>query len=93
MILIVGLAIGIFFVLRYADRIKKDPTKSLVYELKAENEARFRTSTDADDVTLTGMQKTVLAVFEVNNPTYVPPSIPAGFGLFAGALMGNMYNA
>src|SRR6185312_2777843 len=47
----------------YADRIKKDPTKSLVYELRAENEARFRTATDADDVTLTGMQKTVLAVF------------------------------
>ena len=62
-ILIVGLAIGIFFVLRYADRVKKDPTKSLVYEMRAENEARFRTATDADDVTLTGMQKTVLAVF------------------------------
>ena len=62
-ILIVGLAIGIFFVLRYADRIKKDPTKSVVYHLKAENEARFRTASDADAVTLTGMQKTVLAVF------------------------------
>ena len=62
-ILIVGLAIGIFFVLRYADRVKKDPTKSVVYHLKAENEARFRTATDADAVTLTGMQKTVLAVF------------------------------
>ena len=62
-ILIVGLAIGIFFVLRYADRVKKGPTKSLVYEMRAENEARFRTATDAADVTLTGMQKTVLAVF------------------------------
>ena len=41
-ILIVGLAIGIFFVLRYADRVKKDPSKSLVYDMKAENEARFR---------------------------------------------------
>ena len=62
-ILIVGLAIGIFFVLRYADRVKKDPSKSLVYDLKAENEARFRAATGAADVTLTGMQKTVLAVF------------------------------
>src|SRR6185436_17865807 len=41
-ILIVGLAIGIFFVLRYADRVKKDPTKSVVYAMKAENDARFR---------------------------------------------------
>ena len=40
-ILIVGLAIGIFFVMRYADRVKKDPSKSLVYDLKADNEAHF----------------------------------------------------
>ena len=33
-ILLVGLAIGIVFVLRYADRVKKDPTKSAVYDLK-----------------------------------------------------------
>ena len=46
-ILIVGLAIGIFFVLRYADRVKKDPSKSLVYDLKAENEARFRAESGA----------------------------------------------
>jgi uncharacterized ion transporter superfamily protein YfcC len=62
-ILIVGLAIGILFVLRYADRVKKDPSKSLVYDLKADNEARFRTATDAGDVTLSGRQKAILAVF------------------------------
>jgi uncharacterized ion transporter superfamily protein YfcC len=62
-ILIVGLVIGILFVLRYADRVKKDPAKSAVYDMKAENEARFRTVTDAGGVTLTGKQKTVLAVF------------------------------
>ena len=41
-ILIVGLVIGIFFVMRYADRVKQDPSKSLVYDLKADNEAHFR---------------------------------------------------
>ena len=41
-ILIAGLAIGIFFVLRYADRVKEDPSRSVVFHLKAENEARFR---------------------------------------------------
>jgi uncharacterized ion transporter superfamily protein YfcC len=62
-LLIAGLAIGIFFVLRYADRVKKDPTKSVVYDLKAENEARFLTATDDGSPTLTGTQKKVLAVF------------------------------
>jgi uncharacterized ion transporter superfamily protein YfcC len=62
-ILIVGLAIGIFFVLRYADRVKKDPSKSLVYHLKAENEARFRAESGAAVITMTGKQKVILAVF------------------------------
>ncbi len=62
-LLLVGLAIGIFFVLRYADRVKKDPTKSVVYDLKAENEARFRAASGEGEVTLTGTQKMVLAVF------------------------------
>jgi uncharacterized ion transporter superfamily protein YfcC len=62
-ILIVGLAIGIFFVLRYADRVRRDPSKSLVYELKADNEARFAAESDAGAVTMTGTQKAVLAVF------------------------------
>jgi uncharacterized ion transporter superfamily protein YfcC len=62
-ILIVGLAIGIFFVLRYADRVKRDPSKSLVYEMKTENEARFRAESQAGAVTMTHTQKTVLALF------------------------------
>ena len=40
-ILIVGLVIGIFFVMRYAERVEADPSKSLVYAKKEENEARF----------------------------------------------------
>jgi uncharacterized ion transporter superfamily protein YfcC len=62
-ILIVGLAIGIFFVLRYADRVKRDPSKSVVYDLKESNEARFRAESQAGAVTMTGKQKTILAVF------------------------------
>ena len=31
-ILLAGLAIGIPFVLRYADRVKRDPSKSVVYD-------------------------------------------------------------
>jgi uncharacterized ion transporter superfamily protein YfcC len=62
-ILIVGLAIGIFFVLRYAERVKKDPTKSVVYDLKEDNEARFRAESEAGQIELTGTHKVILGVF------------------------------
>jgi uncharacterized ion transporter superfamily protein YfcC len=62
-ILVVGLVIGIFFVLRYADRVRKDPTKSLVYDMKAENEAAFRASSSDGQMVLTGAQKVILVVF------------------------------
>ena len=62
-LLIGGLAIGVFFVLRYADRVKKDPSKSLVYDLRAENEARFRAGSGAAAVALSGKQKVILALF------------------------------
>jgi uncharacterized ion transporter superfamily protein YfcC len=62
-ILIVGLAIGIFFVLRYADHVKRDPSKSVVYDMKVENEARFRAESETGVVTLTGTHKVVLGVF------------------------------
>jgi uncharacterized ion transporter superfamily protein YfcC len=62
-ILIAGLAIGIFFVLRYADRVRRDPGKSVVYDMKAENEARFRAEGEAGEVALTGRHKVILAVF------------------------------
>jgi uncharacterized ion transporter superfamily protein YfcC len=62
-ILIVGLAIGIFFVLRYAERVKRDPSTSVVCEMKAENEARFRAESEAAGVAMSGTQKVVLVLF------------------------------
>jgi uncharacterized ion transporter superfamily protein YfcC len=50
-------------VLRYADKVKKDPSKSLVYSLKDENEARFKAQGDGVAVAMTGKQKAVLAMF------------------------------
>jgi uncharacterized ion transporter superfamily protein YfcC len=61
-ILIVGLAIGIAFVLRYAERVRKDPSKSVVYNLKEENEEHFRAK-GGEGVTMTGTQKAVLVLF------------------------------
>src|SRR3954447_9355507 len=62
-ILVVGLVIGIFFVLRYADRVKADPSKSVVYDMKAENDARFRAESEAGEITLTGTHKIILTLF------------------------------
>jgi uncharacterized ion transporter superfamily protein YfcC len=61
-ILIVGLAIGIFFVMRYAARVHQDPSRSLVYDMKADNEAYF-TAQDESGGAMTSRQKTILWVF------------------------------
>ncbi|MGH2392554.1 MAG: YfcC family protein [Candidatus Limnocylindria bacterium] len=63
-ILIVGLAIGIWFVLRYADRVKRDPAASMVYDMKADHEARFQVEEEGSSVQpLTGRHKAILTVF------------------------------
>ena len=62
-ILIAGLAIGIAFVMRYAERVKHDPSKSVVFDLKAENDAHFRAESESGDITLTGTHKVVLVLF------------------------------
>jgi uncharacterized ion transporter superfamily protein YfcC len=64
-VLIAGLAIGIFFVMRYADRVRKEPSRSMVFDMKQDNEARFRArDVEGDDgLVMTGTQKTILAVF------------------------------
>ncbi|HEY5891147.1 MAG TPA: YfcC family protein [Acidimicrobiia bacterium] len=61
-ILIVGLVIGIFFVMRYAARVHEDPTKSLVYDMKQENEAHFKAQ-DESGGDMTSTQRTILIVF------------------------------
>ena len=63
-ILVVGLAIGIFFVMRYAARVKSDPSSSIVHDMKSDNEAYFRAEEQADGpAEMTGQQKTILVVF------------------------------
>jgi len=64
-ILIVGLTIGIFFVLRYADRVKTDPSRSLVFDMRADNESHFKARDESGDAAtvMTGKQKVILALF------------------------------
>ena len=56
-ILLAGLAIGIWFVMRYAARVRKDPSRSLVHDVPAESVEV------PDDEKLTGRHKVILTVF------------------------------
>ena len=63
--LVVGLAAGIWFVLRYAERVRRDPSTSLVYDMKEANERHFAAAADetTGEVVLTGTHKLVLGLF------------------------------
>ena len=64
-ILVLGLAAGIWFVGRYAERVHRDPSTSLVYDMKEANEQHFAASADeaTGTVVLTGTHKLVLGLF------------------------------
>jgi uncharacterized ion transporter superfamily protein YfcC len=62
-ILVIGLAIGIWFVLRYADRVRADPSKSVVSDMREENEARFRAESEDGTIAMTGTHKAILVIF------------------------------
>jgi uncharacterized ion transporter superfamily protein YfcC len=62
-LLVLGLVMGIWFVLRYADRVKGDPSKSVVFSMKAANEQQFSASAGDATVTLTGRHKVILGLF------------------------------
>jgi uncharacterized ion transporter superfamily protein YfcC len=64
-ILVVGLAMGIWFVLRYAERVRRDPSASIVYDLKESNEQHFAATTtdETGKSIMTGQHKLVLGLF------------------------------
>jgi uncharacterized ion transporter superfamily protein YfcC len=63
-LVILGLcwAATVAFVMRYAARVKADPSRSLVFDRKATNEAHFLKD-HAADVAFTGLHKIVLVLF------------------------------
>jgi uncharacterized ion transporter superfamily protein YfcC len=64
-LLIVGLAVGIWFVLRYAERVRRDPSRSVVFAMKADNEAHFKSSTEdgAAEGAMSRQHKLILGIF------------------------------
>jgi uncharacterized ion transporter superfamily protein YfcC len=63
-ILILGTLIGIIFVTRYAEKVRKDPSKSLVFDRKADNEKHFLSGTGTEAMPeFTGRRKVILLLF------------------------------
>lgn len=64
-LIILGLCwlVTVVFVMRYAAKVKADPSKSLVYDKKAANEAHFLKETKAEAASFTGLHKIVLILF------------------------------
>lgn len=58
---------GIIFTMRYAEKVRKDPTKSLVYAQADENKKFFLKNTDLDNMPeLTSKRKLILVVFLIS---------------------------
>lgn len=64
-LLVIGTIIGIIFVMRYAERVRQDPTKSLIYDQKTANEEQFlsRGREDGAAPEFTTRHKIILALF------------------------------
>lgn len=64
LILIVGTALGIFFVVRYAEKVKQDPAKSLIRDQKEANEKQFLSGGSGSKFDeFTGRHKVILVLF------------------------------
>ncbi len=55
----------VIYVMRYAERVREDPSASIVYDMKAENEAHFLSGNGDATPEFTGLHKVVLAIFAV----------------------------
>ena len=77
-ILIVGTIIGTWWVMRYASRIKADPSKSLLAADRDSIDSHFRATTGDDGtlVAMTGRQKVVLVLFFLAFVTMIVGVVP-----------------
>jgi len=66
-ILVVGWVICVAYVMRYAKKVKEDPSTSLVSYMKEDNEKHFlKNGLGNDDEVLTGRQKLILIVYALS---------------------------
>jgi len=77
-ILVIGTAIGVFFVSRYARKVKADPSKSLVYDKKEDNERRFLGAKGQELPEFTRRRKWIVGLFALAFLIMVYSVIPWG---------------
>jgi uncharacterized ion transporter superfamily protein YfcC len=70
---------SVVYVMRYADRVRLDPARSLVYDRKAENEAHFLAARDGEQPEFTGLHKIVLAIFALSFVVMIWGVLSAGW--------------
>ncbi|PQJ81564.1 YfcC family protein [Polaribacter glomeratus] len=62
-LLITGLIICILYIIRYAQKVKKDPSKSIIFDQKESIEKRFSFQNSSETFNFTLQLKLVLAIF------------------------------
>jgi uncharacterized ion transporter superfamily protein YfcC len=76
-ILVAGTAIGIWYVMRYAGKVQKDPSKSVIADMKEANEKHFLGGRDAGEAPeLTPKRKLILALFLLSFVAMIVGVIP-----------------
>lgn len=62
--LVIALVVTLIYIIRYGEKVKKDPTRSLIYSQKGEIEKRFSSTEDGKDgVEFTLRKKLMLLIF------------------------------
>ncbi|PQB06513.1 hypothetical protein BST83_04545 [Polaribacter filamentus] len=61
--LIIGLVICILYIIRYAQKVKKDPSKSIIFDQKESIEKRFSFQNSSETINFTFRLKLVLTIF------------------------------
>jgi uncharacterized ion transporter superfamily protein YfcC len=82
-ILVLGGAAGIWYVMRYANRVKNDPSTSYVASMREDNARRFLDTSDAAEApALTTQRKLVLVIFGLTFAAMIYGVIPwSDFGV------------
>lgn len=77
-LLVVALTFTILFVMHYAEKVKKDPTKSVVYGMKEKLESKFSQNYGADEeeIPFTFKRKVILTIFALTFVMMVVSIIP-----------------
>ncbi len=75
-ILVAGVALGIWYVMRYASKVKQDPGSSYVADMKQANEERFLGGEQGAVLEFTTQRKVILVLFVLSFVVMVAGVIP-----------------